>query len=208
MSTLILCAGNQDRFDGGIYKQMLLIHGEPLLFRTIRQCEKGFTSVVTKYGGFNPPSPYQTTCYLMAHQARWTCETIYNTRHLWSPDGQTRILLGDVMFTDEAIATIMQNRESMRFYGDTRDFFAISFSAQYAPVLSSTLQSLVSKCKTPGTAHCRLLHLYRFMGMPDARLVLIGDDTQDFDTNQDYEQWSRGISKNRLKNPPQQRRRS
>lgn len=197
MKILILCCGKQMRFSAEHFKQLLLIEGEPLLHRTIRQLKSERQEDITvvawsdilKVEGANffTPAMYRTTC-----------ETLLYTKELW--ENETVILLGDVYYTDMALFRILTCNKDFTFFGDTGDFFALKFSLIAQPWLIRSLEATIKTYFRTKTTDVPLLSLYRYLNMPEHQLELIGDRTQDFDRDYEYQEFLNGKSKNRLFN--------
>ncbi|MDC0335345.1 NTP transferase domain-containing protein [Pseudodesulfovibrio sp.] len=112
---LILCAGHQRRFEGwAAPKQLMDISGEAVLDRTLRQLESnGVTdiSVVAHDERLKRPD----VGFFKPERHRWLAESLLSTRNLWQV--RTLILLGDVVFTDAAIAALVESTTSPLFMG-------------------------------------------------------------------------------------------
>ena len=112
---ILLCAGRQRRFEGwDMPKQLLQVHGEPVLDRTIRQLrENGLNDIIV--AAHDPRLKRSETAFFSPPRHRWLAETLLSTRELWH--GRTILLLGDVLFSDSAIASIIKDEGSPRFIG-------------------------------------------------------------------------------------------
>lgn len=91
----------------GVPKQELVIDGEPLLARTVRLLrEHGIADIVIAgpFPGYGVPALVPLT----------ECELVDGrlaTKPLWDRGGRTIILMGDVWYSDAAIATIAAHEE-------------------------------------------------------------------------------------------------
>lgn len=102
---IIAAAGSQHKWGGhlGVPKHLAPVDGEPLLARTIRQARTLTEDVHLTC----PDDPRYTLPGATTHVRRPHAPNEYiSTRTLWNPSGRTILLLGDVYFTDHAIATI------------------------------------------------------------------------------------------------------
>jgi len=157
MEVLILAAGDQTRWqiDNVIPtpKQLVDIAGQPLLERTINMLDReGFSDpiLVTHRPDF-VALPWVRRTFDPAGR-RWTLETLYSTRHLWGQ--RTVVLLGDVVYSPEALAKILAYREPIAFFGRRElrgrivgrhyEIFALSFDLGNRGIIVSTLEKLIA----------------------------------------------------------------
>lgn len=108
MRVIIAAAGGDKTWGGhlGVPRHMVPVQGEPLLQRTIRQAV-AFTEDVH----VTTPDDDRYRVVGAYRHVREPGESEYaSTRDLWSEDGRTVLLLGDVYFTDRAISTICGDR--------------------------------------------------------------------------------------------------
>jgi len=122
MQVLILCAGKATRF-GGVAKQLLSIGKESILERIVRQVrERGQEpTIIARSGEFNVlgskayfPAKYEVTC-----------DTFLSTEILW--EDRTVILLGDTIYSNEAMDKIFECDQDIMIFGDKWEIFAVSF---------------------------------------------------------------------------------
>ena len=210
MNTLILCAGNGERFAGGL-KQLVRIGDLPLLDRTIAQFlrHSAELKVVTHHAGLCPnpqllSAPSDRCC---------TLASLYSCLH-WSTADKTAVLLGDVVYSAVAAELICGViPEKVAFFTDTLDIFAVVFSADAHELVDRQLSYLIGKANDP--QHPGLGKMWdwfrEFHGM-EARcneemthlpalalhhtMIPINDWTQDFDTQEQYKAFARGEAKN------------
>ena len=189
---LILAAGNQDRWNKGndtVYKvkQLILINGEILIRRTQRQ----FPGHVVTH---NEWIILHCDKVIRPEKYRWIIETMHSTSKHWQ--GQTRILLGDVYYTDQAVKTIYDYEGGLRFFGNKSEIFAISFNNY--EFVRHNLERVIERCSLGHTYeyHGRLWLLYRRCHGIDLNnhsirdnFTFIEDDTQDFDFISDYNEY-------------------
>ena len=179
-----LCAGRSARFEGRP-KHLLAIGGETLIDRQRRQFGPVLVMDANEVG-----------------QTSATCETLILSAMHWGA-GRVHILLGDAYYTDAAVIQINEDLHPVSFWTDGQDIFAISFHLDHAlPILRAAARVVAKKAHNNG----RLWELYRvYSGLPDCaplpkpdcRLIrIIKDETQDFDTPDDFNNFKSGIYKN------------
>ncbi len=134
-----------------------------------------------------------------------TCETFMATSGLW--DEYVTILLGDVFYTDAFAAEIRVCQKPLVFFSDTQDIFAISFTRTIGKLI---LHPAARDVVQYGVANNRgrLWEMYRkvlqlpddaTLPTPDKQFIqMVHDETQDFDTPEEYEAWISGVTKNKL----------
>ncbi len=114
-TAIILCAGHQRRFEGwNTPKQLVDINGEAALERTIRQLKANGiteTTVVAHDKRLARPGIH----FFTPERHRWLAETLLSTHELW--EARTLILLGDVVFSETAITTMVNATASPLFMG-------------------------------------------------------------------------------------------
>ena len=199
MKTFILAAGDQTRwmhyslnFPYKI-KQLVPIHGIPLIHRTIGQVKgkKGFPYVVTnesKIADF-------INCSVINPAERLSIvQTLISTNQLW--EGKTIILLGDVYYTADAINKIYACEDDYMFFGNKEEIFAIVINdpEEFSKAFIGLADIETNKMK--------LWHLYRFMhNIPLSKhditeaFTYIRDRTTDFDCVLQYEKWRKKYDK-------------
>lgn len=133
------------------------------------------------------------------------CETFMASSGLW--DEYVTILLGDVFYTDAFAAEIRSSQQPLVFFSDTQDIFAISFTKAIGKFI---LYPAAREVVEYGLANNRgrLWEMYRkVLQLPDDATVptqdrqfiqVVNDETQDFDTPEEYEAWISGVTKNKL----------
>ncbi len=204
MIVLILAAGEQTRWgDNGRPKQLVDIGGEPLLVRLVRQCrERGHEPVVVTHDDRLKLS--QRTFAPAAR--RWVVETLLFTRELWEP--RTVVLLGDVVFTEEAIDKVLACRSPMQVFGRKElrwrlvgryyEIFALSFDRACHQRIGWTLdKSIEEALRRPGPLAGKLRTFYEvYCGLDlgsfqheDEVFYPIEDWTEDIDAPEDYQQF-------------------
>lgn len=201
-TVLILCAGDGTRWDEylDIPKQLASFNGEAILHRMVRLLRSqgyGDITVVAnderlrlpEVGFFAPPN------------YRWTVETLLSTRPLWTD--RTLVLLGDVFFTEEAMATITGtgtgvhvcgrpgfNRYTLRPYGEA---FALFFDRQNQRRLLESIAIALRDAQSGGRG--KFWELYRSLchyplqqHKVDRKVFIrIEDATDDIDEPAEYE---------------------
>jgi hypothetical protein len=201
---LILCAGEQTRW-GDVYnpKQLVDVGGEPLLFRTIRQVRRwGQEPVIVTHDerlrvsqrSFEPTG------------RRWTVETLFWTHPLW--EDRTVVLLGDVIFTNDALDRIMACRAPLQIFGRKElrhrlvgryyEIFGLSFDRGEHQRIKDVLQRAIDWVVGTGAPNGgKLRSFYElYCGLPldqyqheNEVFYPIEDWTEDIDAPEDYQQF-------------------
>jgi len=155
---LILCAGQAQRFDG-IVKQLLpLSVGETILSRMIRQLHNRDFKKDEIYIVVAPDSEEiynalksQDVMVAVSRQNFGNTHTALMTKDLWADN--TFILLGDVIYSQSVMDTIVSHEKDIVFFGDIWETFGVQF----------TDHKLAEKAFKRGMFHSKrkLRHAYR-----------------------------------------------
>ena len=201
MTILILCAGECTRFDHPTPKQLMPLGDETVLGRIVRQA-KGYASepvIVTHVGDIDAAFP----CVSLYEpgQRRYTCETLLSTYTLW--EGRVIVLLGDVIYSAQAMRTIMTHGELTFFTDkDAGEIVGLSFERRHYSYMLNGLHNVIEAAeKWVGEGAGKLWQLYRWHnGLPlDKHLYRAGepgmrrikDWTTDIDLLHEYEEFMR-----------------
>jgi hypothetical protein len=230
-SVIILAQGRQTRFKSLDYPKCLIeVGGEPLLDRTVRLIsygdELGITAHITAIA-----EPITRAIYDRNGDARlnlvdaWRSlddpgycilDGLAQTTDLWSKDGRTVILLGDVCYSRAAMKAIFSDGRDCVFFGSsdltgsTGELYALAFNGatptaplsrlSWSEFLAGVIEDapcrkIAHKIAQPG--HLRNL-LWGVGGEPPVghltvrslppHYVVIDDFTTDFDTDEDLKQ--------------------
>lgn len=190
MICLILAAGNGDRWDGSIPKQLVQIRNKPLINGTIRQVEHIEHCIVTHnkeiIGALNGSDHFEPK------QRRWITETLLSTRSLWRE--RTLILLGDVVYSDEAIDLMLDCTKPLSVFGCKWEIFGLSFSLENSIKVAGALRAAREHAEQGG-GRGKLWEFYRtYCGIPLSNtqtlekevFVPINDLTNDIDAIEEY----------------------
>lgn len=136
--------------------------------------------------------------------SRCASETFLLSEPLWAD--RTVILLGDVWYSDLTAARIKNSTRDLVFFSDKQDIFAIKFDwaigeNRLLPAASEATQYFMHNDGRLWETYRRLLGIPPKDTLPPPSLPcleLISDDTQDFDTWEEYTAWLKGERKNRL----------
>lgn len=188
---IVLAAGSAVRYDGFYKEQLTTESGATLKERLKSQFDDAFY--------FGPKQCPHTCC---------ACDTFMQTEPLW-PEDRVTILLSDVYYTDAVADRIKACMLPIAFFSDTQDIFAISFDAHIGRIL--LLPAAKRVLDEGGHNHGRLWEMYRKMLCvahtetvpPPGNLFLeiVSDETQDFDSPEEYRRWRSGKVKNVLHKP-------
>lgn len=193
-TTLILCAGSQQRFESRIPKQLMLFHNKPLLYRTIQQVKSRNQDpyIITRNDKimqfcnlhnvniFNPSN--NSKCVL----------TLLSTKKLWT--NRVIVLLGDVYYNSKCLDLTYTSQKDIEFFGNGVEIFSISFKPS-----EKILHSLNIASQHPVG---KLWHFYRaHFDIPldqhqrdtSNGYCLPSDKTNDIDTFEEYIQLKREV---------------
>lgn len=204
MRVIVAAAGGDKTWGGhlGVPRHMVPVGGEPLLQRTIRQA-------VTYTDDVHVTTPDDDRYRVVgaARHVREPGESEYDsTRDLWSADGRTVLLYGDVYFTDRAIAIVCRDQaRRFRAYGRRGasrvtgtpygELFATSWWPEHHAAMDRHLD-LVHATRAAGTVTRPpgWMLLRAWQGTPLNRHIVkrrffttIDDLTDDIDRPDDYE---------------------
>jgi len=129
MKFFILAAGEQTRWGEQGFKQLVLIDNAPLLQRTISQFSShGELFVVTHHNELSEFCRQLNVKVIDPLDHRFTASSALSTYKHWK--GRTVILLGDVLYSDEAVAKIVACKERFKVLGSTvyGEIFAMTFT--------------------------------------------------------------------------------
>lgn len=182
---IVLAAGSAVRYDGFYKEQLTTESGATLKERLHSQFDDAFY--------FNSKLCPKTCC---------ACDTFVQTEPFWSE--RVVILLSDVFYTDATAKRIKACRRPVAFFSDTQDIFAICFEkAVGADILIPAAKRVLAE---GGHNRGRLWEMYRKMlcightvtvPPPDNPfLEIVSDETQDFDSPEEYRRWRSGVVKN------------
>lgn len=189
MICLILAAGDSDRWKGRIPKQLIQIRNEPLISGTIRQIRHKRHYIITHnqeiIGALNGSEHFEPK------QQRWITETLLSTKSLWGE--RTLVLLGDVIYSDEAIDLMLNCTKPLSVFGCKWEIFGLSFSGQNINEVRTSLSVAIEHAEQGGRG--KLWEFYRtYCGIPLSNtqtlekevFVPIDDRTNDIDSIEEY----------------------
>jgi hypothetical protein len=214
-TVIVICAGEATRWGGhrGTPKHLLAPEGERLLDRTVRLAREygaGRVLVVSKPGDtrYEVDGAERVDARLTPSNA--DADKFLSSRHLWSEEGRTVVLYGDVWFDDDAMARILRDerREWLMWCrpgpstvtgATSGECFAIGFWPEHHTEYETALHRVASLWRAGLLRRCGGWETYRAMcGVPDAslrthrmhsRYEVIDGWTEDFDKPLDYERW-------------------
>lgn len=194
MIVLILAAGEGTRWYNGNPKQMALIEGKPLIRRTIDMIGNRPSIVVTHI----PELQQLANEFYVPRRHRWTVETLFYTQDLW--EERTIILLGDVIYSPEALNKILKYRGDLAVFGEggqkNDEIFGLSFSSDGQQKLLVCLATVIRDCLERNTLG-KLWFCYRVMcgfNLDEHKVECdifhgIEDYTYDIDTIDEYHEF-------------------
>lgn len=187
MRIFILAAGKAERWDGKC-KHLADINGIPLINHTLSHLEGYDVTVVTKRKEIIEVLPADTPA-IEPENNTTLLDTIISTCGEWD-DERTTIMLGDVVWTSDAIEKALSSDKALEFFASDTETFAITFSMQYYRRVISACNFIIGE-GLEGTTH----QLYRMLaGIPldkewHDRWIhhRITDKTDDIDYPDDYQ---------------------
>lgn len=205
---LILCAGEMRRWRNhlGVAKQLIEIDGVPLVDRTVALLRKhGAEDVVIVSASDAMGRPDSTLAIVKPDVTGTVADKFLSSRHLWSEDGATHVLFGDVWFSEHAIAQIVVAPANTRFLGRLQgsnftgcthaEIFALSIPAREAATIDAALQEIrVLGPERPGVAsgwslYANLLERQNRKDGSRVSFLHVDDFTEDFDSPIDFHTW-------------------
>jgi len=130
---LILCAGQAQRFDGIVKQLIPLTVGETILSRMIRQLHnRGFVKdeihvvVAPESQEIYNALKSQDVMAAVSRQNFGNTHTALMTKDLWVDN--TFILLGDVVYSQQVMDTIVSHEKDIVFFGDIWEIFGVQFT--------------------------------------------------------------------------------
>ena len=199
---VILASGVGQRWEAIQHKQLVDVHGQPLLLRTIEQITQHWDTrpvVMTHHERIaGAVEQVADAVELPAGERRWIVETALASRTCWGDP--TLLLAGDVYWTDEAIthACELNRGGPVRFLTTEctvgQDILGIWFRRRHRHKVAKALHHARQHAFLRGGGG-KLWQAYRSLcGYPLTRHLLdtvhavpIDDDTTDFDSLRDYQ---------------------
>ena len=186
-TVIILAAGKQVRNKSGIPKQLFEFNGETLLQRMVRQFSG--PSMDIRLMAWDERLKTDGARFHVPYGRRWTVETLFCSQPFWTTASYTHrniVLLGDVYYSDLTAEAILSNPSPFVCYQREHETYAFVFSKHYEWEVSDMLRDMIQKAERGKrwTQH-KLGTLCKRLGVPS---VTVSDETQDFDTYEDYEQ--------------------
>ncbi len=188
---IIPAAGSQSRWGDipDVNKLLLPVHGEALLKRTQRQIsERGLSYAIQADKDAATALPDTG---------------IGHSVSLWQPDRRLLILFGDVAWSDEALNRVVAEAgDETKWFGRlaggkhnrNREMFGLSLHPKDQERFRQAMIEF-SKLRPPGL-NCGGWQVYRMMqgwswdkDITNDNLVIIDDETDDFDNPQQFRQW-------------------
>jgi molybdopterin-guanine dinucleotide biosynthesis protein A len=207
MRAIICCAGDQRRWNNhlGVPKQLVPIDGVPLLVRTVAQLNaRGITDIVVT--GFDDR-------YLTAGvPVRAPSESILPGTGIgfsvgfWALGDRTLVLLGDVCFSEHAMAALISASETdmmwigrkgssgLKRYGE---IFAVSIPAERQAAVRAAAARTFELFNRQAIQRMTGWELYAVLNglpptivAPGPNWINVDDDTDDFDFPAEYDAWA------------------
>lgn len=200
MTTLILAAGNQTRWEKDHpvrFKQLLPICGEPVLHRIVRQVRaRGDEPIIVTHRDELLQDGFR---YYEPNAHRWTVETLWNTCPLWK--GRTRVLLGDTAYSRTQMDKIFAYASRYIVFGNEYEIYAISFDAYDEDTLNHVAGAIAKAFHHAANGGPGTLRMFyealsgvgigsgKIESVVMDRVCYIQDYTKDFDTPNDYKEF-------------------
>lgn len=183
-SIIILASGTQERWKATQLKQLSLIGKVPLIQKTLSQLKNEAVIATIHPQLMNYP-------HIVPSKHRWTTETLISTMDVWK--NRTIILLGDVLYSDNDLKTILEFKGDYAFFGSFSqgEIFAFSFSTLMSKKVVFHLNRVIFHAQWGGRG--KLWELYRsLVGLPlhwhrrHGHFINMTQST-DFDTYDEYQ---------------------
>lgn len=191
-TAIILAAGSSIRYRG-VAKQLLPVGDETILERMIRQCRQHrYTPVVFTANNWIIKALDGYNCdHWLPPKSDTVCDTIYHMSGFWGP--RTAILLGDVIYSQDAMARIMGCKADFMTFGNMWEVFALSFAGKNAKAVRRAVGVAIEtpphKVRTIFMSYSyisRLVKQDKYMLSKIDTFDYIDDYTNDIDTHNDY----------------------
>jgi hypothetical protein len=199
---IIPVGGNGSRWKNfrGTQKYLTKVENQVLINRTVEQFNSNKIIIV---------SNDDISFHLDIEKPRtgqWNdAAKLWSSAHLWSDTERTIVAFGDVWFSDEAVKTILENKDPIQFFmrpgpskitgKNYKEIFAISFTAENKSYVYSVLEQVILENKPgPGT-YLLYKKINNLENIPakyhfDKKyFVEINDWTEDFDHPEDLTKW-------------------
>ncbi|MDV7341014.1 NTP transferase domain-containing protein [Terasakiella sp. A23] len=156
ISAVILCAGEATRWHQSPHmpKQLVMLGGEALLHRSVRLLKENGVSQITVVA-LDERLRVEGCDFFSPADHLWIVETLKSSESLWAE--RTIILLGDVYYSEAAMAQIVGNSEEVTFFGregpspitlsSSGELFALSFQSSFQRRLKVILSEVIEKAK-------------------------------------------------------------
>ena len=221
---IIIAAGSATRWGNhmGVPKHLIVIEGEPILYRTVRLLKERGVKNIYVVGPPDDPRyevPGSKLYIPTKDRSNHDADKFLNSSPLWNLSGRTIVFYGDVYFTEEAMDTII-NWYDMKWtlfarFGASKftgtkwgECFAQSFYPQAIPKHRDMLIYIAALMNDKVIRRCGGWEHYRAMNgareknvskhIKYKRLVEIDDWSDDFDYAQDYDRWIENRKKHGL----------
>lgn len=206
MRVIIPAAGSGLRWSNfrGTEKHLVIVENQVLLHRTISQFKK-YTNdiIVISKDKLNIDS-------VVEHPqiGEWNdAAKLYSSAHLWS-DQRNIIAFGDVWFSDQAVETIVNNKDPVQFFlrpkaskitgKNYKEIFALSFDGGQKDFVRNTLDQVIKENNQGPGAYLLYKKIRNLEGLKvqnhfidKSNYIEINDWTEDFDHPHDLEIWER-----------------
>lgn len=213
MIALILCNGPEDKWGQDTPRHFVEVDGERLIDRTVRQFG-AHGDVVVSGPDLRYKIPGAALYVPKAEPENLDADILLSTRHLWSAQDRTLVILGDTWFSDAAIESILARSSPEWFTGrewfyvgrengsrysgtDYGELFGLSFWPEHQEQLLNAMYEVL-RLQQAGFWRGGLWEHYRVLrGIDpmehriDGHFLEIDDQTDDFDFPDRFEEWVR-----------------
>jgi hypothetical protein len=191
-------------------KCRIRINGESLMDRSAEMLRallpEASVTVVTHETGYG--LPYETVAPVP--ETGLDIDKFLSYSNVWSQNGRTVIVFGDVFLTEASAAALADARSGLRWVGRQAassctgkrygEIFGLSFGCQDIPAFRAGCYEVVRQFKTGRRVRTIGWDVFEVMsgkraGEPHDSFVSIDDWTEDFDTLLDYERWVANANK-------------
>jgi hypothetical protein len=191
----ILCAGDAIRIKGACKQLLDVGNGETILARIVRQVKaRGGTPVIVTHN-LTIVDAFPEEMRLIPAKRRWTCETLGSLLGLSVVQYCNVVLLGDVIYSKDAMDRIFRVNEPAVFFGNEWEIYALFFRRDGLPNLVKAVEKATA---WGGEGKGKLRRVWQALyGLPQGdafeedliEYVGSGDYTTDIDTKREYYVW-------------------
>lgn len=182
-------------------KANLFINGQRLIDRTVELFHRLSSQVYIITHRLDVANPHASSWVPPARS--WKCQTLLSTTPLWPLSKPLIVVHGDVYFTRDCRDKMIEwDGREIAFFWDTQEVFGLVAPGPMQQTLERYVRLVVERThKKAKDNDCGLAGLLTAMqaSQTPVTAIPIADETQDFDTPDEYFGWQMGWRKNKLR---------